>query len=95
MSGGHFNYDQYSIGQIADEIEHLIEINDSEETDAYGDRIGYSFPQDIIEKFKEAVQTLRTAQVMAQRIDWLVSGDDGEESFLRRWNDELSKISRP
>jgi ribulose kinase len=94
MSGGHFNYDQFSMGQIADEIEHLIEINNSEETDAYGDKIGYSFPQGIIKKFKEAVQTLRIAQVMVQRIDWLVSGDDSEESFLRRWNEGLFKISR-
>jgi hypothetical protein len=95
MSGGHFDYDQFSMGQIADEIERLIEINDSEETDAYGDKIGYFFPHEIIKRFKEAVQTLRIAQVMAQRIDWLVSGDDSEESFLRRWNDDLSKISRP
>ncbi|MBL0712133.1 MAG: hypothetical protein JJV98_00400 [Desulfosarcina sp.] len=49
----------------------------------------------IIEKFKEAMLTLRMAEAMAQRIDWLVSGDDGEESFLRRWNEDMSKISQP
>jgi hypothetical protein len=95
MSGGHFNYDQYRIGQIADEVERLIEINDNEETDSYGYKTGYCFPQEIIEKIKEAVQTLRMAEVMAQRIDWLVSGDDGEESFLRRWKEDLSKFSQP
>jgi hypothetical protein len=26
---------------------------------------------------------------MAQRVDWLVSGDDGEESFMRRWEKEV------
>jgi len=95
MSGGHFNYDQYRIRQIADEVEHLIETNNIEETDSYGDKISYSFPQEIIEKFKEAVLTLRMAEVMAQRIDSLVSGDDGEGSFLRRWNEDLSKIAQP
>jgi len=95
MSGGHFNYDQYRIRQIADEVERLIETNNIEETDPYGDKISYSFPQEIIEKFQEAVLTLRMAEVMAQRIDWLVSGDDGEESFLRRWNEDLSKIAQP
>ncbi len=93
MSGGHFNYDQYKISQIADEIEHLIETNNLEETDHYGSRIGYFFPQKIIVKFKEALKTLRIAEVMTQRIDWLVSGDDGEESFLQRWDEELSKIA--
>jgi dissimilatory sulfite reductase (desulfoviridin) alpha/beta subunit len=92
MSGGHFNNDQHRIGQIADEVEHLIEINDEEETDSYGDKIGYFFSQEVIEKFKEAVHILRKAEVMAHRIDWLVSGDDGEDSFLRRWDEDLSKL---
>ena len=30
MSGGHFNYDQYKIGYIADEVEQLIRDNGSE-----------------------------------------------------------------
>lgn len=94
MSGGHFNYDQYKIGQIADEVERLIKTNHYEETEPYGDSLGYSFAQEIIEKFKEAVLTLRKAEVMVQRIDWLVSGDDGEDSFLRRWDEDLSKISQ-
>lgn len=41
---------------------------------------------------KEAVKALRVAQVYAQRVDWLLSGDDGEESFLRRLEEELKKI---
>ena len=32
MSGGHFNYKQYEIGYIADEVEQLIITNDSTET---------------------------------------------------------------
>jgi hypothetical protein len=26
---------------------------------------------------------------MAQRVDWLLSGDDGEDSFLLRWDEEV------
>lgn len=26
---------------------------------------------------------------MAQRVDWLVSGADGEESFMRLWDNEV------
>ena len=36
MSGGHFNYDQYKIGYIADEVEQLIITNGSEEKDEWG-----------------------------------------------------------
>jgi hypothetical protein len=95
MSGGHFNHDQWLIGQVADEIERLIEINNIEETDYCGCKIGYYFPQEIIEKFKEAVLTLRKAEIMSQRIDWLVSGNDNEESFFRRWKEDLLKIGKP
>jgi hypothetical protein len=28
---------------------------------------------------------------MAQRVDWLISGDDGEESFHQRWKEELGE----
>jgi hypothetical protein len=92
MSGGHFDYDQYKIGDIADEIEGLIVNNDSTEKDEWGSDKGLHFAPETIEKFKEALATLRRAQIMAQRVDWLVSGDDGEESFHRRWREEMSKI---
>ena len=95
MSGGHFNYDQHSIGVIADGIERLIETGNNEETDSHWCTIGHPFPQEVIEKFREAVLILRKAEIMSQRIDWLVSGDDSKESFFQRWNEDLSKIEQP
>lgn len=92
MSGGHFEYTQYEIGYIADEIEQLIRTNDSTEKDEYGYEKGHHYSAETIELFKEAIITLKKAQVMAHRIDWLVSGDDGEESFIERWKEDLSKI---
>lgn len=92
MSGGHFDYAQYKIGYIVDEIEQLIYNNDSIEKDEYGYEKGKHYSTEIIELFKEAVITLKKAQIMAHRIDWLISGDDGEESFIERWKEDLSKI---
>jgi predicted Zn-dependent protease len=89
MSGGHFQYQQYQIEDIADEIDEMIESNDDETLDQYGVRRGNGYPPEVIEKFKEAAHTLRQAAEMAQRLDWLVSGDDGEESFMRRWEKEV------
>jgi hypothetical protein len=92
MSGGHFDYQQYRIGQIADDIQLLIDNNDSTETNEWGDRLGRGYPPEVIEHFKEAVVLLRKGQIYAQRIDWLVSGDDGENSFLRRLEEELQEV---
>jgi hypothetical protein len=89
MSGGHFNYKQYEIGYIADEIEHLIETNNSEEKDEWGDRKGYGFTPETISRFEMAVLYLKLAQIYVQRIDWLVSADDGEDSFHARLEREL------
>lgn len=107
MSGGRFDYNQYKIGYIADDIEKIIEKNGREKTkeelkeegwrdpDWYKkypeDLYHYKYPDEVIEKFKEAVKLLRRAEVYAHRIDWLLSGDDGEETFLKRLEEDLNK----
>jgi hypothetical protein len=94
MSGGHFDYMQYRIEDIARGIEELIASNDDESLNEWGDRRGHGYSPETIKKFKLAVDSLRIAATMAQRIDWLVSGDDGEESFHRRWDEELEKLKQ-
>jgi len=89
MSGGHFQYEQYKIGYIADSIEETILSNDSEEKDECGYDLSRHYSPETILKFREAVATLRKAQRMAHRIDWLESGDDGEDTFNRRWREEI------
>lgn len=89
MSGGHFDYKQYEIGRIADDIEELIHTNDSEELDQWGCPMGSHYSPETINEFKMAVHFLRLAQIYTHRIDWLVSADDGEDSFHSRLNKEL------
>jgi hypothetical protein len=85
MSGGHFDFKQYQIEYIAVEIDEVIEANDDETLDQWGGRRGNGYPPEVIERFREAAHTLRQAAEMAQRVDWLLSGDDGVDCFLRRW----------
>ena len=108
MSGGAFNYDQYKIGYIADEIEQYVRKNGKPKTkrelkeenwrspDWYEqypeDKFHYKHPDEIIEAFKKAVDALRIAQIYAHRIDWYMSGDDGEESFIERLKEDLDKL---
>jgi len=89
MSGGHFNYIQFRIADIADEIDELIGSNNDQSLDEWGQRRGNNFPPEILEKFREAAYTIRQAADMVHRVDWLVSDDDGEESFLERWKKEV------
>ena len=90
MSGGHFNYDQYRIGQIADEIDNIIANNNSADMDEYGYPKSFDFKPQVIDKFKEAAKVLREAEIYATRIDWLISCDDGEDDFLHRLKLELA-----
>jgi len=91
MSGGHFQGNQYRIQSIIDEIEDIILKNDAPKLDGSGYWIGYGYPPEIIEKFREGLEYLTKAQIYAQRIDWLVSGDDGEETFLKRLKHDLKE----
>lgn len=93
MSGGHFQYKQWEIGHIADEVEQLIIDNDNDEQDRYGDIKGCHFSPETIKEFKQGLLILRQAHIYAQRIDWLVSGDDGEDSFRNRLKSELEKLN--
>lgn len=85
MSGGHFDYQQSRIEDIADEIEY--QINRNGETSEYGYKIEYS--PETIKEFKNAVYQLRKAFIYAQRIDWFLSADDREVDFHERLAEEL------
>ena len=88
MSGGHFDYKQYTIDYIADEVESIIARNEPDFENSWA----YKFSDETIAELRQGVYILRQAAIYAQRIDWLVSGDDGEDSFLKRLKDELRSL---
>lgn len=92
MSGGHFNYAQDHIRHIADEVEQLVLNNDDTDLDEWGYKRGYGFAPETIAEFKTGLMLLRKAAVYAQRIDWLVSADDSEDSFHKRLASDLAKL---
>lgn len=92
MSGGHFDYKQYQIHQCADEVEQLIRTNDSTEKDEWGYDKGHHYSEETIEMFKKGKEYLRLAAIYLHRIDWLVSGDDGEDSLHKRLKEDLEGI---
>lgn len=85
MSGGHFDYQQYKMGEIAESIEDLIERSPDEDWMKYSSK--------TLETFKNAVFFLRISEIYAQRIDWLVSGDDGEDTFHKRLAEDFKALA--
>lgn len=94
MSGGHFDYDQYKIGYISESIRDVIYYNNDETLNEWGDKKGRGYSDETIQKFKEAVFYLELAEIYAQRIDWLLSGDDDEESFHKRLDNEIRNLGK-
>lgn len=104
MSGGAFNYKQFQIQEIIDGIEREIEkqgkpkdkyelFGCDEYYQKYPEEKFYpTYSEEIQDKMKEGIRFLKIAQIYAHRIDWFLSGDDGEESFLKRLDDDLKEI---
>ena len=92
MSGGFYDYKQHVLYEIADSIQLEIEQNDSTEDDGFGQDRGRHYAPIVIDRMSEAVMALRIAYIYAQRVDWLLSGDDSEDSFLRRLEEELKEV---
>ena len=106
MSGGTFDYSQRTIELIADDIEQTIleagrKIPDvllEEQQHRYSREIPLeeqyysSYNRKTMDIMKRAVYILRMAYIYAQRIDWMLSGDDGEDDLVRRLNKELYEL---
>lgn len=96
MSGGAFDYQEWRIDDIADRVEQ--EIVDSENggvrqnEDCQYEYSTHVYSPEVIQEFKRGLKVLRQAYIYAHRIDYLLCGDDGEESFLRRVRKELNDL---
>jgi hypothetical protein len=95
MSGGRFHYHQRRITEIADSIQELIDTNgvvppQTEIQKLRNEEPFYrDYPPEVIEEFKKSVIILREAYIRAHAIDYLVSGDFGEETFLEYLKEQL------
>ena len=85
MSGGHFYGKQHYIGDIAEEVAWIVK--DEEKRD-FADR---HYESASLNAMKEARRVLLKAEVYAERIDRLISGDDSDETFLKQLHKELSE----
>ena len=108
MSGGHWEYLQYRLTDVSEDIEKLVEKNgqpksaeelkenswrDNDWYEKYPeDKYHTEYPEEVIEEFKKGAEIIKLAQIYMQRMDWLLSGDDGEESFISRLKQDKEKL---
>ena len=104
MSGGRFEYKQFHIEEIAEAIQSILDRQGKviPEDDRWHSEDWYkdhpedlfyeTFSEETQREFQTAVRYLRLAKIYAQRIDWFLSGDDGEETFHERLKGELNKM---
>ena len=84
MSGGYFDFKQRSIKQVAESVKVLIQNEKS------GNSLARSLSSVTIAEFEQGVLLLEQAAIYAQRIDWLISDDDDEDTFHERLEAELA-----
>lgn len=99
MSGGAFDYRQFQIQILVDELQEYIDKNGRLRTqEELDDELWnkethhYKYTDEVIDKFKAAVKSLKQAKIYATRIDWLLSGDDSEMTFFKRLDEELKEL---
>jgi hypothetical protein len=85
MSGGFWNYDDWKLNHIADELRREI-AKCRTETD-------YSnYSKDFIDEMSCVYNSLRELAVKLRRIDWVLSADDGESAYATRLIKDLAEI---
>ena len=81
MSGGRFDYLQsrYEWEDALEVIGSHLKDNPDEYTD------------ETLKRFRTGLELIKKAKIYLQRIDYLLSGDDGEETFHKRIKEDHKK----
>ena len=75
MSGGHFNYAYFHIGELAHDLQ--VEIDNNYDVDE-----GYEYSQSTIYRLQTIQSKLQALSKLAREVEWLYSGDHGEDTFM-------------
>jgi len=82
MSGGHFNYEQYKLKDIADKIDEDVLFASRHKKDEYG--YDPYLPPEVRREMRKLEKMLRKMYAIVHDYDWWFSGDSDKESFMRR-----------
>lgn len=94
MSGGSLEYLYYRIDDAAERVAEELKAATASRPPLVVKHDVAAYKPETIAELKNGLTILRVASVYAERMEWLFSGDDGEESFLRRLTEDLEKLKK-
>ena len=80
MSGGHYEYIQFKLDETIKQMEK-----------DYKNESGYIKDDSILVAIQHTLSMLKMTRTYIHRIDWLMSGDDGEDSFFTRLQEDIDR----
>ena len=88
MSGGHFNYSQWYIEEISNNLgfDISLQLNKYDDTPKFSD--------EVVQEMINGYLMLKIAYIYAVRIDRLMSGDNGEDDFLELLKEDLKELNK-
>jgi hypothetical protein len=89
MSGGHWDGRQFAMTMIADDLDHVVETNDNDTLDEWGNRQGKGYSKRTLDRIKKTALALRALERAVHHIDYLLSGDHGEDTFDKAWRRDV------
>lgn len=90
MSGEIFDYKEFWIEQLADELEVAI----FNEEAKIKEKSPWCYSKDTIKFMKKIHKRLREDYVYVKRLAYLLSGDDGEEDLMPRIREDLEELKK-
>lgn len=87
MSGGTFGYVQYHFRDFAEQLEERIKSNNTtvEEED-----FPRNYSEETIERLNFVLSVVKLAGFLAKEVDYLYSGDTGEDTLEKTFYDAIS-----
>ena len=94
MSGGRYSINPYMLDEIIEDIDFAIK--DSDEHKGKEQPLSdWDFHYDISDEAKKELikgrEIIKLAKIYINRIDYFLSGDDGNESFIKRIEEDKQK----
>jgi hypothetical protein len=78
MSGGHYDYIQFQMGEAIEQLmQDIYKVSKNHQYYQYNN-------PDTLSEMLDCLMAMVSAEVGIHRLDWLLSGDDGEDTFHER-----------
>ena len=93
MSGGKFDYKHFQAEMLAEELRDFVKEqwqykNGNSIPDERNGGWDYELSAKTLDKIDQTATMLYKAATMAHHVDYLLSGDIGEDSFHLRWDED-------